>query len=209
MRRIIQRNTEVNTLNKFYMIFILLSLFLLVDERACAFSCGGKIVSTGDTTADVMLKCGKPAWQDSRQEEVITQIDLDTKRKTVVTIDEWTYNFGPDAFVRSLKFANGRLVDIKEGGYGKTDRKSSDTQCDEKNISLGDAEGEVFIKCGEPTWKDSRQEETIEQIDADTKRKVTVMIDEWTYNLGPNKFVRIMIFRNDKLVDIKTGDYGY
>jgi hypothetical protein len=127
----------------------------------------------------------------------------------IVTIDEWTYNLGPNDFMRVLNFVNGKLVDIREGGYGNTGGKSSDSPCDEKKITLGDTKGEVVMKCGEPAWKDSRQEEMIEQIDADTKRKVTVTIDGWTFNFGPNRFTRILTFENNKLVDIKTGDYGY
>jgi hypothetical protein len=44
-------------MKKFYMIFFLLSLFLLIEGRAYAFRCGGKIVSAGDTKADVIMKC--------------------------------------------------------------------------------------------------------------------------------------------------------
>ena len=33
-------------------------------------------------------------------------------------IETWTYNFGPRAFLRRLKFVDGRLVKIVTGGYG-------------------------------------------------------------------------------------------
>ncbi len=36
-----------------------------------------------------------------------------------------------------------------------------------------------------------------------------VTIEEWTYNLGPNRFLRILTFRNGVLANIKTGGYGY
>ncbi|MBW1954196.1 MAG: DUF2845 domain-containing protein [Deltaproteobacteria bacterium] len=29
------------------------------------------------------------------------------------------------------------------------------------------------------------------------------------YNLGPNRFIRILRFENGRLVDITTGDRGY
>ena len=36
-----------------------------------------------------------------------------------------------------------------------------------------------------------------------------ILIEEWTYNLGPTRFIRYLIFENGRLVDIKTGDYGF
>ena len=39
-------------------------------------------------------------------------------RKTVV-IDTWTYDFGPNSFVRTLTFENGVLTNVEVGGYGR------------------------------------------------------------------------------------------
>lgn len=82
-------------------------------------------------------------------------------------------------------------------------------RCGDRIASVGDTKAEVIMKCGEPVLKGSREENIIERIDANTKRKKTIIIDEWTYDLGPNSFIRILRFENGKLVDIKTGDYGY
>jgi hypothetical protein len=37
---------------------------------------------------------------------------------------------------------------------------------------------------------------------------VTVMIDEWTYDLGPHRFIRHLIFENGRLIRVWTADRG-
>ncbi|HWR73691.1 MAG TPA: DUF2845 domain-containing protein [Nitrospirota bacterium] len=183
-------------------------LLLSVSRSVFAFSCGGRIVSPGDTKLEVVTKCGEPAWKDTHEEQTMERLDETTKRKTTVIVDEWTYNFGPQSFLRILEFRNGKLADIRTGGYGYTDARDRAPVCDEQKVKLGDTKIDVLVHCGEPVWKEERKEEIIEQIDKDTRNKVTVTIEEWTYNLGPNRFMRIFTFRNGRLVDIRTGDYG-
>ena len=182
---------------------------ILFGGDAFGFTCNNKIVSIGDTKAEVAMKCGEPVWRDAREEELTEKVDDKTRLRTSVTIDEWTYNFGPNAFVRILTFSNGKLTEIREGGYGFIDPKEPTSHCAEKKYDLSETKGEVRMHCGEPSWKEERKEELIETLDKDTKRKVTITTEEWTYNFGPNKFMRIFIFRNGKLREIKTGDYGY
>ncbi len=69
-------------------------------------------------------------------------------------------------------------------------------------------ETDVLAKCGEPSLKDSHVEEFRDKLDG-TERNVLVTVEEWTYNLGPTRFVRILTFRNSRLTDIRTGNYGY
>jgi len=37
---------------------------------------------------------------------------------------------------------------------------------------------------------------------------VSVMIDEWTYDLGPNRFIRHLIFEDGRLIRVWTADRG-
>jgi hypothetical protein len=39
-------------------------------------------------------------------------------------------------------------------------------------------------------------------------RQETVTFEEWVYNFGPSKFIRILRFRNGLLSEVKTGGYG-
>jgi hypothetical protein len=103
---------------------ILLNLLLVavfVSSRAVAetFRCGDRVVSLGDTKAEVIIKCGDTNLKDSHEESIIKNIDPFAKQKVTVIVDEWTYNLGPDSLIRLLRFENGKLVDIKTGGYGK------------------------------------------------------------------------------------------
>jgi hypothetical protein len=183
-------------------------LFLSSGQAALAFSCDGRIVSPGDTKFEVVTKCGEPAWKESHEEQVTARLDETTRRRETVTVDEWTYNFGPQSFLRILEFRNGKLVDIRTGGYGYADAGDRPESCDEQKIKRGDTKVDVLVQCGEPAWKEERQEEIIEELDRGIKRKVIVTIEEWTYDLGPNKFMRIFTFKNGRLVDIRTGGYG-
>ncbi|MHC1725562.1 MAG: DUF2845 domain-containing protein [Syntrophobacteraceae bacterium] len=88
---------------------------------------------------------------------------------------------------------------------------------------VGDAMGQVLRYCGQPSWVD-QTEETRQCVrynslflDDGRRRWVTgsylapcvVQIEEWTYNFGPTRFVRILTFEDRILVNIRTGSYGY
>jgi hypothetical protein len=187
---------------------VTVALVLCIHTAAFAFRCGDRIVSAGDSKAEVIMKCGEPAAKETRTEEIIERIDADRKRRVMVFIDEWTYNPGPNAFIRILTFTDNKLTDIKETAYGSGEPKLTSASCDEQSPVIGDTKAEVRIKCGEPFWKDAREEEVIEPVERGMKKKVVVIFDEWTYNFGPNRFIRIYQFKNGKLVDIRTGGYG-
>jgi hypothetical protein len=87
-------------------------------------------------------------------------------------------------------------------------------RCDGRIISVGDKKFDILAKCGEPTFRDWREEEVAETfydplLKRIVTRKVHILIEEWTYNLGPHSLVYFLIFENSKLAKIKTGGYGY
>jgi hypothetical protein len=69
------------------------------------FSCGARQVVPGDLKLAVQAKCGTPALVDQR-------VEAD------VTVDEWSYNFGPWQPIVLFRFENGRLRRIETGDYG-------------------------------------------------------------------------------------------
>ena len=193
----------------FLLFLALASAVPCADVLAAALSCDGGIISTGDRSIDVLAKCGAPDSKESHQEELGEQLDDNTKQKVFVTVEEWTYNFGPAKFMRIIVLKNGVVANIRLGNYGYTKQAEPvQRECSEQLVSVGDSKTDVLAKCGEPTLKDSHVDEIREKL-GDTERKVFVTIEEWTYNLGPTRFVRILTFRNSKLADIKTGNYGY
>jgi hypothetical protein len=177
--------------------------------QAATMSCSGGVISTGDSRVDVLMKCGEPDAKESHEEELTGRLDDGTRRKLFITVEDWTYNFGPTQFMRIVTLKNGKVAYIRTGNYGFTKgAEPGHRECSEQVLSVGDTKSDVLSRCGEPTWKDTRQEEVKQRLDSGVERTVFVTIDEWTYNLGPNRFVRIVTFRNGKLVDIRSGGYG-
>ena len=181
-----------------------------VNVHAATLDCANGIVSTDDSRVDLLMKCGEPDAKDSHDEELTEKPDPTTKRKTFITIEDWTYNFGPTQFVRIVTLRNGKIANIRSGNYGYSKTETSvQRDCSEQLVSEGDLKSDVVAKCGEPAAKDIRQEEVKTRVDQTTERSIFITIEEWTYNLGPNRFLRILTFRNGKLKDIRTGGYGY
>ena len=106
-----------------------LSFLTLLPSSADAATlrCGNQLVADGASKSDVLLKCGEPMAKESRTESVgdkLKQRGEDgtstTTEKTVIkTIEEWTYNFGPNRLIQVVVFENGKLVDVRSGGYGR------------------------------------------------------------------------------------------
>jgi len=114
----------------------LLSLILAVTGSLSAhadngFRCKtGRLVSLGDRMPDVHNRCGDPdststrmekrkvkhkytRWVGNVQESVIEEEEVE------IPLDEWTYDLGPNAFVRYVLFEDGRVIDVATGDYGR------------------------------------------------------------------------------------------
>lgn len=187
-----------------------LLLALLHGSAAASegMKCGTRLVSIGDNKAEVFVKCGAPVWQDE-WEDVLIEHRKDLGDQFVTTSRErWTYNFGANSFLRFLLFENGHLVEISTGERGYDEHQTPEP-CELGRFHLGLAQYELLQQCGPPFLKDSRQENREFLLEKGIKRRVLTQIDEWTYNLGPDQFLRILTFENGKLVDVRTGDRGF
>jgi len=75
---------------------------------------------------------------------------------------------------------------------------SAGFRCDTELVSDGMTPIEVLERCGEPEfelgWTDYRYP------------GLFVRVDEWSYNLGSNRFRRLLTFENGRLVDIEMRD---
>ena len=103
-----------------------LVLGLLACSPAFAFRCGTKLVSEGDTRAQVASKCGEPT-------DVVTMASV-FRRPVVygqggrpyyvgenfveVPVESWIYNLGPNKLMRRLRFEGGLVTEIETLGYG-------------------------------------------------------------------------------------------
>jgi len=79
-----------------------------VAQSDDGMQCGNRLVTLGDTKADVFLKCGEPALRETPRV---------LGARAVIIVEEWTYNFGPGRFLRILTFQNSVLRSIKAGAY--------------------------------------------------------------------------------------------
>ena len=101
---------------------------------AAAFRCGGRLVELDQTTLDVLDRCGRPDhvdyWEEgSAATHFARWYDYEKDRymapesaKGPLRLERWTYDLGPNKFIRYLLFENGRLVKIETGEKGRRDR---------------------------------------------------------------------------------------
>ena len=82
--------------------------------------CDGGLISTGDTAGEVIAKCGQPAYTTQREEKRVTDVGRQGGDTivTIVVIDDWMYNFGPNRFQYRLILENGIVRRIESLDYG-------------------------------------------------------------------------------------------
>jgi Protein of unknown function (DUF2845) len=84
-------------------LFLIMLVLAGLSSRAQAdpLSCDQGIAPTGNSAMDRLLKCGEPFCKTSDQEELK---DVIAGRSVLVTVEEWTYNFGPQHFLPIITF---------------------------------------------------------------------------------------------------------
>lgn len=102
--------------------------------------------------------------------------------------------------------------------------RADSLSCDGRIISDGDSRYQVKATCGEPDDATQRVEyRTVRgrvvgpcskssgklRCERTEEQVVEVVIDEWTYDFGKNRFVEYVTFEQGKLVSIRSGSYGH
>lgn len=190
-----------------YISLVVFCMVLLTAQNAYALRCDGGLIGEGDAMLVVRNKCGEPAWVDRWVEQVVDLPDTDFEHRVSRVNERWIYNFGPTRFLRIVSFRDSKVLSIETGGRGFA-RPPTGRQCNFGVLSLGTTSLEVRAQCGQPDQAAQRFETVTEKLDSG-RREITVSVDEWTYNLGPSRFMRVLLFRNGELVDIHTGDKGF
>jgi len=100
-------------------------LGLLACSPAFAFRCGNKLVSEGDSRAEVAAKCGEPTDVVNQGSVFRRPVYWSYGRRYYigedaieVPIESWVYNLGPNKLMRRLRFEGGVLTEIETLGYG-------------------------------------------------------------------------------------------
>lgn len=114
------------------LVVTLASFGLGADAQAFqGFRCGsGRLVEEGDQPPDVISRCGDPDFADSHEEKrtvtrtfwtYVAGVPVAREEQVTVSVmvDEWTYDLGPNRFIRHLVFEQSRLVRVWTSGRGK------------------------------------------------------------------------------------------
>lgn len=110
------------------MLSILTTVFSLptISYADRALRCRNRLVYIGDLKAEVLSKCGKPdhieKWEEHPNGYTSKIYDYEKERyqlperiKGPILVERWTYNLGPNRFIRYLFFQNGTLYKIEQG----------------------------------------------------------------------------------------------
>lgn len=96
--------------------------------------------------------------------------------------------------------------------------------CNGRIVSTGDSRYQVRAVCGEPDDVTQRVEyRTLrgrvagpcvregEKLRCSRTREhvVEVVIDEWTYDFGKNRFIEYLTFEQGRLLSVRAGSYGH
>jgi hypothetical protein len=87
-------------------------------------------------------------------------------------------------------------------------------ECQGRRVSVGDTKVDLLGKCGEPSLREERTEERQSfSLDKTAQtgeaKKVTEVIERWTYNFGPQRFVQYVTLAGGRVRSIASGGYGY
>jgi hypothetical protein len=81
--------------------------------------------------------------------------------------------------------------------------------CDGQIVSVGDTAGEVISKCGQPAYVFQHEQKIVEEDYAASRIITTNIIDDWTFNFGPDRFQYRVLLKNGRVSEIESLDYGY
>lgn len=199
-------------------------LALPLVARADSLRCDGGIVSVGDTKLDLLGKCGAPTLREELAEERSrVRVGADGRsvagRATAVTVERWTYDFGPRQFVQHVTLEAGTVRAVARGSYGYDLGQRRDgppiprARCDQLAFHVGDGTLDLLARCGEPALRDvkvvTRTASTPDGAGGVETTTATTYLEVWSYDLGPQAFVRLVTVDDGKVARVDTGGYGY
>jgi hypothetical protein len=87
-------------------------------------------------------------------------------------------------------------------------------RCGTRVITSGDPADKVLQFCGSPVSVQTRRAERpyIDELGRSYLARglvEEVVIEEWTYNLGPYQLMRVVRIENGRVAEVKTLGYGY
>ncbi len=179
----------------------------LVQAGVCfADRCPDGLVSLGDAKYEVITKCGEPTFEDFRQIEKVGRTGPNETTRWTVDIEELTYDFGPNRFIRIFVFENGTLTKISKGGYGQsTEADGQEYLRKHRLVQQGDSKYEVMMKLGYPIHKEKREIERARRTAKGESVIHHLFLEEWTFDAEPGRFRRVVVFENGRVTRVDNG----
>jgi hypothetical protein len=118
----------------------------------------------------------------------------------------------------------GALLLIVAGLSVSSSARADSLACDGRIVSTGDSRYDVRSICGEPDDASQRVEyRTISgrvagpcvrengklRCSQTREQVVEVVIDEWVYDFGKNRFIEYLTFEQGHLLSVREGSYGH
>jgi hypothetical protein len=180
-------------------------MLLSAGASAQTLSCDDGVVEMSDSKYVVQSKCGEPAFTDATRVTRISSLD-DALLQEFVEVEDWLYDFGSNRLVVVLTFEKDELIGMRSFGYG---REPGGRPAFDKVVEIGEPTVRVLFLFGPPSYKEERIDTSV----VSRKRGMTipkqVSVETWTYNLGPNRFMRIYHFVEGRLTKIERGPRGF
>ena len=109
------------------MIALAAALAFSGPAAADSMRCGSKLMTDGDPVDKVEALCGPPASIERREilRPYFYQRGISVHSSYEVSLEYWTYNFGPNKLMYRLRFEDGLLVDVDTLGHGYYSANSS------------------------------------------------------------------------------------
>lgn len=203
---------NTTTMKSKCLLAVLLLSFGALAEASGSLRCGSRLVSAGDSAASLLGACGEPALRDAWRGGGVYGAGA------LAGVEQWTYNFGSGQLLRVVELRQGRIERIDSEGYGFPDPSRRDCSA-AAAITAGMTKYRLLSRCGAPLTRvaDHRLIHAQPRYAGDAQFRlrnrpdvlVPVYREEWTYNFGSSKLLRIVILDNGSVSDVRTGERGF
>ncbi len=146
-------------------------------------------------------RCGAPYWTEQNYALSVRGANGPYEVQDETVYDVWYYNFGPQRLLVRLLFRDGRLVREESLGYGVSEIGGD---CNLDGLLQGTPAGEIFARCGQPTSRNQRQRTEIRRDGYGNERLTSVRLEEWIYDIGANRLMRVLTLENGRLVEVSS-----
>lgn len=175
----------------------------LAGEAGDSLRCERGLVGPGALKIEVLAACGEP---DDRAQWFQGQ------GAPFVPTETWTYNFGPNQFLRLLRFRDGRLRQVEADGYGFPSAPAG--RCAPRDIQTGISAYRLRRQCGEPATIDvievlAPPQPSLRPPGYRPVAVVPIHRELWVYNFGSRHFLRAVTLENGRVVAVENGRRGF